>query len=110
MWGRRSQAKRRGRGVMLSHMTPVMVPVRPVSVEYSRMAELVKSIDLARAWGAVTTVKKWRSCGLWQVKPEYWNTGPAPAWFQTGTILWHRERIHAGRGSGVCPGPLPGRD
>ncbi|MCA1787624.1 MAG: cobaltochelatase subunit CobN, partial [Desulfobacteraceae bacterium] len=55
--GEAIQAKRRGRGVMLSHMTPVMVR-SGLYAEYSRMAELVNEIDLARARGAATTAEK----------------------------------------------------
>lgn len=55
--GEAIQAKRRGRGVMLSHLTPVMVR-SGLYVEYSRMAELVNEIDLAYARGAVTVTEK----------------------------------------------------
>ncbi|MBU2453101.1 MAG: cobaltochelatase subunit CobN, partial [Proteobacteria bacterium] len=51
------QAKRRGRGVMISHLTPILKKA-DLYEEYSRMAELVNEYDRARARGSVTAEEK----------------------------------------------------
>lgn len=51
------QAKRRGRGVMISHLTPVLRKA-DISEEYSRMAALVGEIEQARARGSLTVSEK----------------------------------------------------
>lgn len=51
------QAKRRGRGVIISHMTPVLRKAG-IAEEYSRMAELVGEIERAKARGSVTVAEK----------------------------------------------------
>ena len=51
------QAKRRGRGVMVSHLTPVLKQA-DVHEEYSRMAELVSEIEQAQAKGSLTVEEK----------------------------------------------------
>ncbi|MCG8632331.1 MAG: cobaltochelatase subunit CobN, partial [Desulfobacterales bacterium] len=51
------QAKRRGRGVMVSHLTPVLKQA-DVHGEYSRMAELVSEIEQAEARGSLTVEEK----------------------------------------------------
>jgi cobaltochelatase CobN len=55
--GEAIQAKRRGRGVMISHLTP-MLQQSGLFAEYSRMSELAAQIDLADARGAVTVAEK----------------------------------------------------
>ncbi len=51
------QAKRRGRGVMVSHLTPVLKKA-DIHQEYSRMAELVGEIEQAQAKGSLTLEEK----------------------------------------------------
>ena len=51
------QAKRRGRGVMISHLTPTLRE-SDLHDEYSRMAELVGEIERAEARGSVTVQDK----------------------------------------------------
>lgn len=51
------QAKRRGRGVMVSHLTPVLKKA-DISEEYSRMAELINEIERAEARGSSIVVEK----------------------------------------------------
>ncbi len=55
--GEAIQAKRRGRGVMLSHLTP-MLRRSGLYGEYERMAELVDEYEHARAQGSVTAPEK----------------------------------------------------
>lgn len=55
--GEAIQAKRRGRGVMLSHLTP-MLRRSELYEEYSRMAELVNEYERAVARGSSTAGKK----------------------------------------------------
>ena len=51
------QAKRRGRGVILSHLTPVLKKA-DIQEEYSRMAELVNEIQQAQALGSAAAEEK----------------------------------------------------
>ncbi|MCG8619636.1 MAG: cobaltochelatase subunit CobN, partial [Desulfobacterales bacterium] len=51
------QAKRRGRGVMVSHLTPVLRQ-SDLSNEYSRMAALINEIERAGSRGSVTVEEK----------------------------------------------------
>lgn len=51
------QAKRRGRGVILSHLTPVLKKA-DLDREYSRMAELANEYELARAGQSLTVNEK----------------------------------------------------
>ncbi|MFH2058025.1 MAG: cobaltochelatase subunit CobN [Pseudomonadota bacterium] len=51
------QAKRRGRGVVVSHLTPVLKKSN-LHEEYSRMAELINEIDQARSQGSATVEEK----------------------------------------------------
>ena len=51
------QAKRRGRGVMVSHLTPVLKQ-SDIHEEYSRMAELINEIERARSRGSITVEEK----------------------------------------------------
>ena len=51
------QAKRRGRGVIISHLTPVLKKA-DISKEYARMAELAGEIERAEARGSVTVKEK----------------------------------------------------
>ncbi|HHL38900.1 MAG TPA: cobaltochelatase subunit CobN [Deltaproteobacteria bacterium] len=55
--GEALQAKRRGRGVMLSHMTPLLRP-SGLYAEYARMAELADEYERARSVGSVTADEK----------------------------------------------------
>ena len=55
--GEAIQAKRRGRGVMISHLTP-MLQQSGLFAEYSRMSELAAQIDLAAARGGATVAQK----------------------------------------------------
>jgi cobaltochelatase CobN len=55
--GEAIQAKRRGRGVMLSHLTP-MLRQSGLYAEYGRMAELAGEIEQAEARDSVTVPKK----------------------------------------------------
>ncbi|MEH0018553.1 MAG: cobaltochelatase subunit CobN [Desulfobacter sp.] len=51
------QAKRRGRGVMVSHLTPVLKQ-SDLDREYSRMAALINEIERARSRGSATLEEK----------------------------------------------------
>lgn len=51
------QAKRRGRGVMISHLTPTLRK-SDIHGEYSRMAELIDGIERAESRGSVTVLEK----------------------------------------------------
>ncbi|MBU1344201.1 MAG: cobaltochelatase subunit CobN [Proteobacteria bacterium] len=53
------QAKRRGRGVMISHLTPILKKA-DLHEEYSRMAELANEYDRARARGSITAEEKFK--------------------------------------------------
>ena len=54
------QAKRRGRGVIISHLTP-MLKASGLYEEYSRMAELANEYERARARGSRTAPEKFKS-------------------------------------------------
>ena len=51
------QAKRRGRGVMVSHLTPVLRKA-DIQEEYSRMAALINEIERAKSRGSITVEEK----------------------------------------------------
>ncbi len=51
------QAKRRGRGAMVSHLTPVLRKA-DITQEYSRMAELVNEIERGKSRGSITVKEK----------------------------------------------------
>ncbi|NPA24212.1 MAG: cobaltochelatase subunit CobN [Deltaproteobacteria bacterium] len=54
------QAKRRGRGVMISHLTPMLKEV-DLYAEYARMAELINEYERARADGGRTGAEKFKA-------------------------------------------------
>ncbi len=51
------QAKRRGRGVMISHLTPVL-KAADIHEEYARMADLAGQIERSESIGSQTTAEK----------------------------------------------------
>jgi cobaltochelatase CobN len=53
------QAKRRGRGVIISHLTPILKKA-DLSQEYSRMAELTNEYTLAKAMNSPTATEKYK--------------------------------------------------
>jgi cobaltochelatase CobN len=61
--GEAIQAKRRGRGVMLSHLTPMLRQSR-LYAEYGRMAELAGEIEQVEAHASATTPEKLKELRL----------------------------------------------
>ena len=80
------QAKRRGRGVMISHLTPVLKKAE-LREEYGRMAELVNEIEQGEQMGSAVVEEKERevlalaeATGiLADLKPQLGQTDPDPA-------------------------------
>lgn len=92
------QAKRRGRGVMISHLTPTLTPAT-LTRENSRMADLVNEYTLARSMQSPTAPEKYKElltlAGKTGILADLKESIPTPVNSQPDKVPDPDQMVHA---------------